>query len=1033
MGALLLWVTSCQRVEAPADPPVPETGPHAVAAQSSLLPGSTQELHKTLEARYRLGPDRRLLLALADLDTLTGAGPTKAPTARWVEDHFVLEREGTEFARLSEFADFPECYALLTSAAARQVGRLAVSTAPTVPPASPPLPAPARPEPRPARRGARQVLAKAARAAKDAQPPPGPQPLLLQEEAFAVLARIEEAWTAGHHTRGGLDTAALALASLAFQSLDTAELGERLAARALAVVALARASSGPRASPEVTRAEALIAHALGYDVTAARLASALPAGDALRSYLRADEDPMAALQTGAALGDSPAATYLWARRRAEAGAAAPRSWLLDEAIELPAVANRLRPSERSATTADDALTVARLAIARLAADAGRGALATRFRSLVRARGAGPRALEYRRLVATVEATPGYFGHLEASLGALPDGPLLDRASREAYHLAFFTSALEVLGRSGLERGESSPTRRLVAELDAAATPRAAELGRLLAALAEARSGRPVSETLAEELDGLATLGAPAKARVVEELRKVTNGGDPYLASVVQRLVRHLDARPKDRLRLGDLARGGLQNLRLAERTVRAGLTERTSPAHAVWLAGLTGDWGRLERLARAPHLPPALRARAVESLVEQRQLSPEAGVERLRALLAPTGNDWPLRQRLVERLEAAARHTEARAVISEWLGRRLLAPELDRVTARMALSRQFLLEGDAERAWSAIAPAVESWQFAPVRLAASILAARKKAGAAEEMARKLAKRYPGPRSDAVLAEVYWALGRDADAATVLASGHGTRYFDWPAVGEGFAAAVASRSDGDALHALEALSATGVDALSLSSLARAVATRGRPRLAFDILSRLRQPGLGELDLSVEAYCQLKAASDEKTARAWLETAVPSERRASLASVAMGARAYELLFTLVPAPAGKAPEDDAVWLTRAAAALELKALPEEHRGALAKRFERVQGSSLHVLGRHLLGLADEGTVLRQVGQDPKRACEVAFYLGKKAEAERRLEDASSWYRAAVDTRQERSPEFRWAVERLDSWAKHGKSLTRLSAQL
>ena len=58
-------------------------------------------------------------------------------------------------------------------------------------------------------------------------------------------------------------------------------------------------------------------------------------------------------------------------------------------------------------------------------------------------------------------------------------------------------------------------------------------------------------------------------------------------------------------------------------------------------------------------------------------------------------------------------------------------------------------------------------------------------------------------------------------------------------------------------------------------------------------------------------------------------------------------------------------------------------------------------------------------------------MAYYLGLKADVERRLPEAVAWYRAALESGPPEAYERRLAFERLAAWTSSGKSLARLAA--
>jgi hypothetical protein len=89
-----------------------------------------------------------------------------------------------------------------------------------------------------------------------------------------------------------------------------------------------------------------------------------------------------------------------------------------------------------------------------------------------------------------------------------------------------------------------------------------------------------------------------------------------------------------------------------------------------------------------------------------------------------------------------------------------------------------------------------------------------------------------------------------------------------------------------------------------------------------------------------------------------------------------------------------------------------------------------SGHHTLGRHRHGLTDEARALA-LGPDRGRSVEVVYYLGLKADVERRLPDAIGWYRVALQTYEGTTDETQLAFQRLADWRVSGKSLARLAA--
>ena len=59
-------------------------------------------------------------------------------------------------------------------------------------------------------------------------------------------------------------------------------------------------------------------------------------------------------------------------------------------------------------------------------------------------------------------------------------------------------------------------------------------------------------------------------------------------------------------------------------------------------------------------------------------------------------------------------------------------------------------------------------------------------------------------------------------------------------------------------------------------------------------------------------------------------------------------------------------------------------------------------------------------------------VAYFIGFKAEAEGRYDDASDWYRVSVESGGPKIPEYHWAFARLFVWKSHFKKLSVLAKE-
>jgi tetratricopeptide (TPR) repeat protein len=233
---------------------------------------------------------------------------------------------------------------------------------------------------------------------------------------------------------------------------------------------------------------------------------------------------------------------------------------------------------------------------------------------------------------------------------------------------------------------------------------------------------------------------------------------------------------------------------------------------------------------------------------------------------------------------------------------------------------------------------------------------------------------------------------------------------------------------EGLDAFKALQKKRIGAMELSQLALEVNRAGNPELAFELQSRVDAPGLQKLEMIMDAYRYLKKWKSEKDAVAWLRTRVPKNVLEPLSMFAFREKEDVVLWDVIPLTEGTAETTDYVWLTRAAASTRARDTDAAHQAALRKRFEVDRPGFYHQVGRHLLGLIPEQAVIAAAASAKNRQ-ELPYFLGLKAQAEGRYEDAVTWYRATVETSNPKVGEYQWAYGELTRLKQAGLSLALL----
>jgi hypothetical protein len=958
-------------------------------------PEGLEQFRTAYEQAYRLKPDARVLLALADVESVLSGKPRSPVEARFKDGQWLLQAHGAELGSLPEFPDFPQALAMVEA----RVQKLGL-----------------QPLELQSGGGTSEVA-----------------PLPLGRQALQSLHALNLKWAGGKHSASELRAGARALASLAFQAVDLTGAADEVPARALSLLAMARVATGE----PLTEEQALLAASLGHDRAARELAKTLPEDSLVRLYFAKDD---ARLEARVKREKVPGlAQYLWVRRIGELDET-ERSRRLKalRPASVPGiheVTARLRAEDFDTDgywgTVASVLVLEELAaVAKPEERAVPGRTSKRSGDVVAK--ALKRSVERFRLL-TRGILPPFEEQLER-VGS-QSGFFLDTETERAWFQGLFYSALYRQHLHLLDKRSSTDAADAFSgALGTPNSPASKEYQAWMGQLIAARSGERVEASLMETLLGLKSFGAAPLVRVFEELEEAADWGDPALSSMTRRLAARLDSRPGHRRTLAGIASDSLLDMGLAEKLYRAELEATGSPWVAAWVARRDGDVAKLQALD-SPESSGRARLRAFTYLLEsQPRVDPASVMARLEPLIEQYGAEWGFVTRCVDLLEKHELYAQARGVAERWLARNPKATSFEKLFAQTAIARMYQREGDLEAAWKRIAPLVDSYQFGAMQRGALVLQALGKEGEALELAGRAAQRYPGPKSLALVAEVLWRSGKEEEAAQALAKPpRSIRSLDWRfKLGPAFAAVYASRPTADGVRAFNAMKKAGLGVSELGQLAASVGGEGNHALAFEMKSRLTPPGLQRLEVIMEAYGHLKQWKSEEAAVQWVRTQVPPQLLQPLSMFAFRAKSTPVLWDVIPSPEGTSEHDDYVWLMRAALSTRLHDTDAAHQEALRKRFETDRPGFYHQAGRYLLGLTSESAVLAAASTGKSRQ-EVTYFLGLKAQAEGRFADATTWYRATVETSEPRQGEYRWAYDDLYRIKRAGVSLARLTESM
>lgn len=849
------------------------------------------------------------------------------------------------------------------------------------------------------------------------------------------LSRLDELWRESGGDARLLAPAARGLTYLTLQSVNRLENGDPLAARALAALALARALE----SEDLSREEALLAHYMGYAAHALRVAESLPADDPVRAFVASRDEALRRLADGP--DADPLTRFLYANRLAQKRDLNQwRYWVAESA----------QPPEVSLSVLQTGFLVRRFELTRVLGEAYPYLALQELREATGERPPDERVTfddrSGRSLAEAIEALRTEAGgrpaalvrHFEHDLARLPDhyqGPFLDSSAYGAFFASNFYSGLHVAATFRIASLGSAPAARQFARaLKGSPGPVGDQLQRWLADLAASEGGRIDTTRMMADLHELPCLGERALKRTFDHLDERLGYGDVRRAEAVRRTARHLDTRPDHQNSYASMARDGL-DLETGETHFR-NVVRLAAPDYRVteaWMARFDGDTARLRAMIEDEDLPIEDREDALENLIGG-EFGDDGYVRRsAERLIADDPDRWSLRGTYIDYLVDIGTPEDGVPVVQEWLWDHSDADGFPYIFARTALAGLNYRAGRYEEALLTISPVVPSWQAGALGRAGHILEKLGRHEEARAIVADAVERYPNlDWLRAAAAEILWAQGRYDDAAGVLNDEHHpVDNWAWRHdVTEAFLTVFGKRPLEDGAEAFAALIRGGVPSWKSEGLPVGLMRAGRPGLAFTLQSQLNATEtVGSLRHPINAYQYLKAWKGEDAALEWIRPRIPSRLLGDASQVMVQEGAGDLTWDLVPEP-DKTRYPPGLWLMRAAAFLRERDADPARRKALMDHYRSPSDDDYVAMGRFLMGLESRDGLLARA-RTPDRRCEIAYYIGLKAESEGRYHDAAAWYRLALEAGQEKEYEYGFALDALSAWRNAGRSLDRLAA--
>ena len=902
----------------------------APEARELPLETTAAERLARIDARLRLAPDRRALAALGEIRRLVRGGAAGDAEIVYVSGSWKIGYAGDELGILSTYPRFSALLTLLDTQAAKERSRPgAVQLAPDVA---------IRPE-------LHTLLNR-----------------FDDPAAFELLAGVDATWRTGKASVGDLLAATEALAQLCLILPRDFPAADRLAARALASIALARQYAPDRA----LRAEITLAYALGYVEHAAALAERLPRDEPLAAFVRRD---FGALERVAEWSDSGDVRFYYAARMAAARSA-------DEWIDWY---RKLSP-ERAADAAvvRTALEEPDPKLGEFVPELYATTLLTRF--------GVPVAAPLSRCDALAR-------EVERSASGR-SGPFADTA---LYTDSLRAACLSALYRKLVFLAETKKNPEAALALARSLPQDAALRDWTELAAGDRRRARESAPRLAKAVATPSGLGLDPRLRLARRALEALDSSDPRRIDVADALANWLDTRPDTRVVAGDLAREVYLDPDLQEKLYAAALdVDRLErPVLAARLAAFQRDWLALWSLAESDAFRLDARMAALEGLERQKPLESmrlRRGYERL--LTVYTGSE-PLRRQFARYLEKTLRNRKAaRMVLIPILAEyKEHDPASDSVAGIVA--RLYREEGDPRSAWELLEPRVAGmgvpYEAARAQVALGNLAR------AEEIARAAYAHYKHSLAPAAeLAAVLWEAQRNAEAAEVIAkfpvrASDKERCYHFC---RAFVRTFRSKPRAEVEAAFREMVAARLDYPLLQGTIAIFRDTADPETALALGKLVDAPDASAVH--TETYKTLKQMRGEAEAMTWLATMIPRERLGPAAKTFYDSNADELLWKLVDDPDHQGGL--ATWLLRAGAYSREEHPIISHRQALAAYFGAHRTTADEQLGAALVGLIDDATLLAgaRTERDLTRA---AYALGARLEARRDVRGAMRMYQLAL----------------------------------
>ncbi len=939
--------------------------------QSPVLEVPASRMKEAFLSEYHLQPDRRAMMAIAEIHNLLSGQKKNLAGARPARGKWSIVYNNEAVGELPEFPDFADFKNLLqqwTVKTAKQHGFEFLSGSKTV--------------------------------------PSGDLPFLMPA-SIDRLRKLGAQWNRKQADSAILIDASRILVSLSFQSLDQLEIADLVPARALAMIAVAQSLNGT----PMLKAECLLAHVMGYSKHASNLATMLPENDAVRLFMDQEDDRLKDLAFGSTASEET--KYLYLARLALKRDATAWTRIASELIE---------DQEASLSLLKSGLDVKRFEMAGLS----RYVQPLVLKQILAT--TQPGADPTRLFTYDAAALTKQFEQELENYTKQQSGPFWDGEYSAAFLRGYFYSAPDFEGRHYLDSLSSvQAAKEFHAQLGQSSSHIESQFQLWYSRLLDAFQGKSNERALVRDLSSLNSLGAPSLMRWVQQMIKRLPVNSREFSVVARQLATRFDSRLSHRLFLQEIAYSRLADLKLAEKLCRS-VVDSVAPGSAEGMkcAHFIGEDEWILKILHSPKQDFSSRATAL-FLLKRDSSDRQLVLKEFQNSIRLQPDNWSLRSQYVEFLRDGNDFSGALAAIQDWLAKYGAdSSGFDAIHAHIRLAHTYNMMGQYGKAWAAIEPVVRSGQSNALMEAADIQDRLKRKQESQKLVNSAMERYPGSLQIRIdTAKILWRNEKYTGAAQLFTTfKYPITYHDWcEPVATGFAEVFSKQKEDIVLVALSSMLQSGIKAADLNCVDNKIEENGKTKLAFAVYDKLFQGGGMPQNAFLDGYDYLLKIKNQKEALDWICAKIPAPQRNPYSISALQRGEYSLLWDFVQQPN---PNDhvNVVWLFRAVAFVKQKG-NDSHSAQLLQYYNQPSQDFIHQLGRYLMGLTSE-TELLQTAITPSFKCQASYYIGVKAHAEGRYDDASDWYRISVETGEERDLSFQYAYDTLFKWANTGRGI-------